>query len=90
MNSGSSRSAKPSLKMSAAPAPLSCAFWYFWTNGQVPRCISAIAPAGIPLKSSGSQPLTDVPAPPEGGISVLPATKTGAVTSPAAENCETM
>ena len=89
MKIGSSRPVKPSLKINAAPAPASRALSYFCTNGQVPRCISAIAPAGIPSKSAGSQPLTDVPAPPGGGTTVWPATKTGPVTSPPPENCET-
>ena len=88
--SGASRSSKPSLKISAAAAPASRAFWYFCVNGQVPRWISAIAPAGMPAKSAGSHPLMDVPAPPGGGTTVLPATKIGPVTSPAPENCATM
>jgi hypothetical protein len=57
----------------------------------VPRCISAIAPAGIPAKSAGSPPLVEVPAPPGGnGSAVLPATKIGPLTSPEPENWLTM
>jgi hypothetical protein len=78
------------LKISAAAAPASAAFWYLSTKGHVPRCISTIAPCGIPLKSAGSQPLTELPAPPGGGTTVLPATNTVPVTSPDPENWDTM
>jgi hypothetical protein len=32
---------------------------YFWVNGHVQRCISAIAPSGMPPKSAGSHPLVE-------------------------------
>ena len=61
MNSGSVRPSKPSLKMIAATAPASLAFWYFCTNGQVPRIISAMLPATSAGKSVVSQPLVLAP-----------------------------
>jgi hypothetical protein len=86
MKSGSVRPSKPSLKINAATAPASLAFWYFCTNGQVPRCISAMLPAVFAGKSDGSQPLVPVPAPPGGGIWMSFVGTTFAVTSAPALN----
>jgi hypothetical protein len=69
----------PSLKMIAALAPAAAAFATFSSKVQVPRTMSAIAPAGKPAKSAASQPLVEVPA-----VIGMPAStgSTEAVTSP--------
>ncbi len=64
--------------MIAAPAPASPAFATFCANEQLPRCISAIAPAGKPAKSSASQPLEEV----SEGLTSVSTTTTSSVTSP--------
>jgi hypothetical protein len=87
---GSTRSSKPSLKISAATAPASLAFWYFCTNGQKPRCISAMFPAVSAGKSLGSQPLVLAPGPPGSGYTMSFVGTTFAVTSAPAENSATM
>ena len=68
----------PSLKMIDAIAPAVRALSAFRPNVHVPRCISAIEPAGIPAKSAAWQP--DVVAPAVGaGGSTRSTAQTGAV-----------
>ena len=46
----------PELKMIAPAAPAAWALVAFRANGQLPRCIRAIASAGKPAKSAAWQP----------------------------------
>ena len=71
----------PRLKISAADAPASSAFCALTAKSQVPRWISAMSPSGKPVKSSGSQPLSEVSL----GVKSVSTTVTGAVTSPEPE-----
>ena len=66
MNCGFTRVAMlPSLNRITPAAPASSALASFWTNGHVPRWISAILPAVAAGKSLISQPLLDVLLAPE-------------------------
>src|SRR3546814_20030671 len=53
-------SVSPWLKMMAPAAPAAAALLAFCPNGQVPRCIKAMAPAGKPAKASDSQTQVEV------------------------------
>src|SRR4051794_11389694 len=81
-----SRPGWPSLKITTALAPASLAFCALAPKVQVPRCTSAMLPAGKPAKSDAAQPETVAPAGvlPIGTLSG-PTAVTGAVTSPAPE-----
>src|SRR6185503_19231340 len=47
----------PSFMITTADAPAACALRALTAKPQVPRCMSAMAPAGKPAKSAASQPL---------------------------------
>ena len=75
----------PSLKSTRPAAPAVSAFAAFTSISHVPRCTSAIAPAGKPAKSASSQPLVLVLAVGPGG-SVRSTGTRGPVTAAAPEN----
>ena len=55
-----SRPGWPSLKTTTPAAPAMSALRAFTTKSQVPRCTSAMPPAGKSAKSSGSHPLDEL------------------------------
>ncbi len=68
----------PWLKITIPMAPAAAAFSALISNVQVPRCSSAMFPAGKPAKSAASHPLVEVlPSPSWRSTAV-----TAAVTSP--------
>jgi hypothetical protein len=59
-------------------APASCAFWALTPKSQVPRCTSAMEPAGNPSKSLASQPLVEARLP----VRLMSTATTGAFSDP--------